>query len=327
MDGSNLRNSARFWRLTVEELEGRIVLSTAPVAGTMVPAPATSTGPVAGATQPVNAPAGTAENYVAVMPGANAGAAKAGRHVYNQAAPGLSSPGSYRPDPGDHPGEPDDDAAQDQQEALIRQVVSAQLPQTNAPDGEASSGALAQGLARPEQETLVAALNPDSLLAGFVPPGKADAAPAAATTVASRALATAITASIDPGDTAALWPLASMPTMDAQVLGPLFAEAFRTATATDWTDALPSMLPALVAPVSFSLLDLRQQVDGFFARLAQGGETGEVLANSVWVVPWLMVVSAVAFEFARQRSQAPTPDACLFPPGVRSFEPEVRDDG
>jgi hypothetical protein len=336
MDGSNSRNAARYRRLAVEELEGRIVLSTStPGAGVAVPAPA-GPGPAAAAAQPVHFAAPAIENSVSYSPmfGTDPVPGKLARHEPDDRAglppvSAISGSGNYRPDGGDHPGEPDLDASRDRLQALIRQGVSTQFQQASAPDGEANNSALLQ-VAKPDQAYLLPVFNPGTPVAGLVPPGKGDAT-LIGTTVAGQALAMALKDWAVAADDVAnlLGPLSDMPKLDAVALGAVFAEAFHATAATDLTDAVPALLPALVAPVSFSLSELHRQVDGFFARLSPPGATVDVLANPTWVVPWLMVVSAVAFEFARQRRQPTTLDGGLpqgFPAGIRSFAPEVRDE-
>jgi hypothetical protein len=108
-----------------------------------------------------------------------------------------------------------------------------------------------------------------------------------------------------------------------------FANAFRLALENDSTDTLATLLPTLVSPLSISFSELRDQIDTFFARISQASETEGDLTITMSIIPWLMMASAVVFEFARQRSKPSPIDPLLplaSPPGVFSFGREVTDE-
>jgi hypothetical protein len=68
---------------------------------------------------------------------------------------------------------------------------------------------------------------------------------------------------------------------------------------------LPEALAPLAGALPIDLGSLRRNVDAFFARLANVGEEDSALHGSLAVIPWLMVATAVAFEFARLRGRSP----------------------
>jgi hypothetical protein len=110
-------------------------------------------------------------------------------------------------------------------------------------------------------------------------------------------------------------------------LGSFLAKAFRVDTADECPESLQSILPALVAPLSLSLAELRERMDSFFARVPPAGATITDLLNSASIFPCLMVVSAAAaFEVARRRSRLPLTETGLpfeSPPGVLPFGSEA----
>jgi hypothetical protein len=306
MDGSKSRNRACHRRPVVEELEDRIILSYvhSPAAPAILPARPSLAG-----APPASSPVASVENagsYAAAFE-PDPGTGKVGRHEYDYPALSLFN---YRLDGGDRRGEPDADGAHDHQESLLRQMASAPFPQTTA---QTADSALPPAVGKVDAGNILAALNPGTSLAGFVLPGKADVR--ATATPPGRVPTGVIREACVPSDNVAdlLAPLTDSLT--------LFAEACHPEALAACAETLPAMLPALVAPVSFTLGELRQQVDHFFSHLAPSEETLDALAQATWVVPWLMLVSAVAFEFARQRDRAATPESCLpptFPPVARS---------
>jgi hypothetical protein len=67
---------------------------------------------------------------------------------------------------------------------------------------------------------------------------------------------------------------------------------------------LPSRAAALLeGGLPFDLPALTQGVDAFFARLASAGEARDRIPAYARVLPWLAVLSAAAFEFARRRDR------------------------
>jgi hypothetical protein len=96
-------------------------------------------------------------------------------------------------------------------------------------------------------------------------------------------------------------------------------------------EAAPSGHRAGVPLAGTLLLDvgaLQRSVDAFFARLANLGEAGSDPRLPAEVASWLMVVAAVALEFARLRQEQSgrrplpwldgVPGLAAFPPGDES---------
>jgi hypothetical protein len=110
-------------------------------------------------------------------------------------------------------------------------------------------------------------------------------------------------------------------------LGSLFAKAFRVDAADECPESLQSILPALVAPLSLNLTELRGRIDSFFARVPPAAGTITDLLNSESIFPCLMVISAAAaFEVARCRSRLTLTEDGLpieSPPGVLPFGSEA----